>query len=72
MYSPTSTALGRMAPTNRSPTETGVGAKLPLDICTWALMPESMSPMKMRMVDGGMIWPSVPEAAITPAPSFGS
>ena len=35
-------------------------------------MPDSMSPMKISTVEGGMIWPSVPEAQITPVASFGS
>jgi hypothetical protein len=61
-----------MAPANSAPTETGSGAKLPFSICTWALMPESMSPMKMRTVEGGMICPSVPEAQMTPVASLGS
>ncbi len=60
------------APANRSPTVTGVGAKLPSSICTCALIEESMSPMKIRTVDGGMICPSVPEAQITPEASLGS
>ncbi len=63
---------GRKAPANSAPTDTGSGAKLPFSICTWALMPLSMSPMKMSTVEGGMICPRVPEAAITPEASFGS
>jgi hypothetical protein len=35
-------------------------------------MPASMSPMKISTVDGGMIWPSVPEAQMTPQASLGS
>ena len=58
------------APANSAPTDTGSGAKLPFSICTWALMPESMSPMKISTVEGGMICASVPEAQMTPAASF--
>jgi len=68
----TSRNPGRKAPAKRSPTDTGVGAKLPLAICTCELMPASMSPMKISTVEGGMIWPSVPLAQITPVASFGS
>ncbi len=71
-YSPTSIRPGKKAPANRSPTETGDGAKLPFAICTCALMPASMSPMKISTVEGGMIWPSVPEAQITPQARRGS
>ena len=60
------------APAKRLPTETTWGAKLPLVICTWAFMLPSMSPMKMSTVDGGMIWPRVPLAQITPVASLGS
>ena len=60
------------APAKRLPTETTCGEKLPLAICAWAFMEPSMSPMKIRMVEGGMIWPSVPEAQITPVASLGS
>jgi hypothetical protein len=35
-------------------------------------MPPSMSPMKISTVDGGMIWPSVPEAQMIPLASRGS
>ena len=41
----------------------------------WAaswLAPISRSPMKIRITDGGMIWPSVPEAQMTPVASLGS
>ena len=41
------------APAKSAPTDTELGAKLPSSICTCALMPESMSPMKIRTVEAG-------------------
>ena len=72
MYSPTRTIPGRNAPAKRSMTETGSGAKLPSPSCAWVLAPCMMSPRITSTMDGGMIWPSVPEAQITPQASFGS
>jgi hypothetical protein len=66
-----------MRPGNRAaakswPTETGSGVKLPL--ASWAVMlaPASMSASRMSTMEGGMIWPSVPEAQMMPVASLGS
>ena len=71
-YSRTNNIPGRKAPANKSPTDTGVGAKLPFDICTCELIPASMSAIKISTVEGGMICPKVPDAQITPLASLGS
>ena len=55
-----------MAPTNRSPTDTGVGAKSPIDRRASIYWFEIVSPRITSTIDGGMICPSVPAAAIEP------
>ena len=61
-----------MAPANSWPTDSGSGAKLPMACWATWLAPCRISPMKISTVEGGMIWPKVPDAQITPEASFGS
>jgi len=60
---------GMIAPTNRSPTETGSGAKSPMRRLASMYWFEMVSPRITRTIEGGMICPSVPAAAIEPQAS---
>ncbi len=72
MYRPTSTRPGISAPTNRSPTETVFGEKMPIFSCACWKALDITSPSRTRMIDGGMIWPRVPVAARVPVAMAGS
>ena len=72
MYRTTSASPGSMAPANRSPTETLCGAKFPARSCACWYAEDRTSPSSTSTMDGGMIWPSVPEAQIVPLAMRGS
>ncbi len=80
---PTSTSPGSMAPRNISPalveeTPNSEGmASSPVDsryislrcVAAWSTALESWSARMISTIEGGMIWPSVPEAAMVPVAS---
>ena len=59
-----------MAPANKSTLLTGSGASSPemADACSFA--PWKMSAKRTSTMDGGIIWPRVPLAQITPVEIF--
>ena len=65
-YRRTSSKPGISAPANKSPTETVSGEKIPWESCARWYADDMTSPSMTRMIDGGMICPSVPDAQMMP------